>query len=261
MNFDDYLNAVKKERSVVSLSETWMQGRAGFGGLAAALVFRSMQLQLETEHPIRSLQISFVGPVDGSEFVLESEVLRQGKNVSQVLGRGTQNGQTKIIVQGSFGAGRDSIIKLDPENLVLNTPVSEATKLPFVSGMIPEFTKHFDFRYCTPFPFAGGEDRFLQGYVRFAESPSAITSAHLLGLIDSWPPATLPLMKSPCMASSLSWTVEFIQPMPNLSVDEYTQYEAVISESSNGYGYTRSKISNEKGELLALSQQTVTHFA
>jgi acyl-CoA thioesterase len=220
-----------------------------------------MQLQFDRDLPVRSLQVSFVGPVDESDFVIESEVLREGKNVSQVLGRGTQNGQTKIVVQGSFGKGRDSIIGLGSEKLVLNKSVADTNKLPYIKGVIPEFTKHFDYRYCTAFPFAGGEDRFQQGYVRFDTAPAAMTEAHLLGLVDAWPPATLPLMKTACMASSLSWTIEFVHPRPSFEVNEYTQYEAVISESSQGFGYTRAKVSNEKGEILAFSQQTITHFA
>lgn len=88
-----------------------------------------------------------------------------------------------------------------------------------------------------------------------------MTIAHLIGLIDAWPPATLPLLKTPAMASSLSWTVEFMHPQPSLAPDEYTVYRAELKESSNGYGHSRAQIWNQKGELLALSQQTVTHFA
>ncbi|KZY64581.1 hypothetical protein A3737_36650, partial [Oleiphilus sp. HI0065] len=253
MQFDGFLNKVAREPSTVRLDGAWMQGRAGFGGLVAALVYESMRKQLSQPAPVRCLQISFVGPVDDSELELTSEILREGKNVSQVLGRGLQNGQTKVIVQGSFGAGRESAIDLAPERLSLNGSVNDTTKLPYIEGAIPEFTRNFDYRYLTPFPFMGSDKPYLEGYVRFAESPKVMTEAHLLGLVDAWPPTPLPMMKSLCMASSLSWTIEFIQPQPSLRPDEYTQYRAEIIESSGGYAYAKALISNEAGELLAIS--------
>lgn len=260
MQFDDFLKKVGQEPSVVRLDASWMQGRAGFGGLVAALVYESMRQQLSRPVPVRCLQISFVGPVDDGELELTSEILREGKNVSQVLGRGIQNGQTKVIVQGSFGAARESAINLAPEGTSLAGAVADATKLPFTEGAIPEFTKHFDYRYLTPFPFMGSDKRYLEGFVRFSELPEVMTEAHLLGLVDAWPPTPLPMMKNLCMASSLSWTIEFMQPQPKLRPDEYTQYRAEIIESSSGYAYAKAKITNEAGELLAISQQTTTHF-
>lgn len=261
MQFDGFLKQVGSEPSKVHLDASWMQGRAGFGGLVAALVYESMRKQLSRAAPVRCLQISFVGPVDDGALELVSEVLREGKNVSQVLGRGIQNGQTKVIVQGSFGATRESTIDLAPGAFSLTGALADTTKLPYIEGAIPEFTKHFDYRYLTPFPFMGSEKRYLEGYVRFSESPDAMTEAHLLGLVDAWPPTPLPMMKNLCMASSLSWTIEFIQPQPVLRPDEYSQYRAEIIESSGGYAYAKALISNEAGELLAISQQTTTHFA
>lgn len=260
MQFDDFLKKVGPKRSSVYLDASWMQGRAGFGGLVAALVYESMRKQLAQPKPVRCLQISFVGPVDDGELELTSEILREGKNVSQVLGRGVQNGQTKVIVQGSFGATRESVIELSSTRLSLHGSLESANKLPYIEGAIPEFTRHFDYRYLTPFPFMGSDKRYLEGYVRFAHAPEEMREAHLLGLVDAWPPTPLPMMKHVCMASSLSWTIEFIQPQPILRADEYTQYRAEIVESSGGYAYAKAQISNEAGELIAISQQTTTHF-
>jgi acyl-CoA thioesterase len=260
MNFDAYINQAKDGSKPVQITSEWMQGRAGYGGLVAALVYSRMNELVSDDQLVRCLQISFVGPVDESPFELSAELLRQGKNVTHVMGRGIQNGEVKVIVQGSFGLSRDSAVDLPMATLELEKPVDKSQKLPYIPKVIPEFTKHFDFRYGTAFPFAGVDTQHLEGYVRFDEAPEQMTEAHLLGLIDAWPPATLPLFSKPCMASSLSWTVEFVQPMPALAVDEYTRYRADILDSRNGYGYTKATISNDKGEVLALSQQTVTHF-
>ncbi len=260
MLFTRLLDQVSSEHSAVNISEDWMQGRAGYGGLVAALVYESMRQQFENEVPIRCLQISFVGPVSADTLEISSEVLRQGKSVSQVLGRGCQNGETRIAVLGSFGQGRDSAIQVDDARREAPEQPESLESMPYVEGFTPRFTRHFDFRYATPMPFAGTDQTSLRGYVRYREPEPQIREAQLLGLIDAWPPTTLPMLKTPVPASSLSWTVEFVQPMPSLKADEFCQYQADIIHASAGYGHTRAKIWNMQGELLAISQQTVTQF-
>jgi len=261
MLFTAFLDQITAEPSVVEISPDWMQGRAGYGGLVAALVYESMRKQLLFDAPVRCLQISFVGPVSSGPLTLESEVLRQGKSVSHVLGRGIQDGECKVIVQGSFGAARESLIDVSgPAPKVERVP-ELCKKLPYSEGVTPAFTRHFDYRYATQFPFSASKDQHLQGYLRFAEPEPVMTTAHLIGLVDGWPPTTLPMFEAPAMACSLSWTIEFVHPAPALGLEEYILYEADIVQSANGYGHTRALIWNESEQLLAISQQTVTHFA
>jgi len=261
MSFSSLINKVSRETSVIEINESWSQGRAGFGGLVAALVYESMALKLNDDRPVRSLHVSFVGPVSADEpLCLESEVLREGKSVSHILGRGIQNGQTQVSVLGSFGHARSSTIQVkDKANIFPENP-AEQTPLDFVAGVTPNFTKHFDFRYCTALPFAGSSETVVRGFVRFKSPEEKNGISQLLALIDAWPPAPLPMLKVLAPASSLNWTIEFIQPSPALEPDEYCQYEAEIVHASNGYGHTRAKIWNRKGELIAISQQTVTIF-
>lgn len=261
MLFTALLNQITEKPSTINISSDWMQGRAAFGGLSAALIYESMRKQLAMQVPVRCLQISFIGPVTADALTIESEILREGKSVSHISGRGVQNGETKVAVMGSFGKSRDSVIHLDCAQKPFQGSPEQANKMPYIEGVMPVFTKHFDFRYQSAFPFAGVEESVLRGYVRFAEAEPEMNEAHLLGLADAWPPTTLPILKTPAAASSLSWTIEFVHPQPALDPQGFTLYEAEIVQSANGYGHTRALIWNEAGELLAISQQTVTHFA
>ncbi len=259
MLFDTYLEHARSQNEF-TIAPDWMQGRSTFGGLSAALVYTSMAQQVPEALTPRCLQIAFVGPVDGAPLALKSEVLRQGKSVSQVAGRLVQTGAPKVVVQGAFGKGRESSIRVAPSRADFKEEPFAIEPMPYIEGVIPAFTQHFDFRYCTAMPFMGSTATRLRGFVRFKHGPQN-TLAHLLALVDAWPPATLPLLKQPAPASSLTWTVEFVQPQPGLEEGEFTLYEADIVESHQGYGHTRAKIWNQRGELLAISQQTVTHFA
>lgn len=261
MKLTGLLSKVSAGRSEVSIAPDWMQGRAAYGGLVSALVYESMRKSLASDVPVRCLQVSFIGPVSAEPLELSSEVLRQGKSVTQVLGRGIQNGETKVAILGSFGASRASQISVSEPIKTFDRTPGQATQLPYIENVTPVFTQHFDYRYCSAFPFSGTDSHTMRGYVRYKDVEPEMNEAHLIGLIDAWPPTTLPMLKTPAMASSLSWTMEFIQPQIRLGSDEFSLYESTIVQSANGYGHTRAKIWNSQGELLAISQQTVTHFA
>ena len=95
MSFQEYINAVSHGSTSIQISKEWTQGRAVFGDLVAAFVYQAMLQEIVDARPVRGLQISFVGPVSIEHpLELSTEVLRQGKSVSQILGRGVQNGQT-----------------------------------------------------------------------------------------------------------------------------------------------------------------------
>ncbi|MDX1451281.1 MAG: thioesterase family protein [Oleiphilaceae bacterium] len=260
MLFSELLSRVGDTPSTLEITPDWMQGRATFGGLGAALAYESMRRQVSEDLPVRCLQIAFIGPIDDQPLTVESKVLRQGKSVAQVLGSITQAGQTKLMVQGAFGKARESAIAVAGAPMRFEQDPGTIEPMPYIEGIIPAFTQHFDFRYCTAMPFMGSDATRMRGFVRFKEEPQH-TLAHLLALVDAWPPTTLPMLKRPAPASSLTWTVEFVHPLTALRQGEYTQYEAEIVDSHQGYGHTRAKIWNEAGELLAISQQTVTHFA
>ena len=87
MRFSDLLDAVRSDPEVTIPAE-WAQGRATFGGLVAALQYEALRAQVPADRPLRSLAITFVGPVAPDVPVsYQVEVLREGKAVSQLLGR------------------------------------------------------------------------------------------------------------------------------------------------------------------------------
>ena len=118
--------------SAVTIPADWGQGRATFGGLMVALQYEAMRAHVPAERTLRSLSVSFVGPAEpGVSISFEVEVLREGKAVSQVLGRAMQNGQVVTLVQGSFGAARESVVSIDsvPSRSAHYCPISRALPL------------------------------------------------------------------------------------------------------------------------------------
>ena len=261
MSFSELINQVKAGASEVTIGAEWGQGRAVFGGIVAGLVYQAMVQSVKEHRPVRSLQISFIGPVAVEEpLELTTEILREGKSVSQIMGRGRQNGQTQVSITGSFGHARDSAIEVhDTENTLSEKPEA-LTAMPYIEGMTPAFTQFFEFRYITQLPFTGSRDTHLKGLVRFKDTSETMDNAALLGLVDAWPPTPLPMLTKVAPASSLNWSIDFIEDQPDLTADEFCQYQADIVHAQDGYAYTRAKIWNSKGKLIAISQQTVMVF-
>ncbi|MFN3578985.1 MAG: acyl-CoA thioesterase [Pseudomonas sp.] len=263
MTFAELLAALASSpTNEVTIPTSWAQGRAGYGGLVAALIYQGMRDKVPADRPVRSLAITFVGPVaPGEPMQVEAQVLREGKAVSQMLGMGKQNGQVMCIIQGSFGAPRDSVVDVASEPAPQARSVADCAEMPYIEGLQPVFLQHFAVRWAFGgLPFTNSRSREMGGWMRFREDEGAIGEAHILGLADVWPPAVLPHLQQRAPASSLTWTIEFVQPQPQVGNTDWLLYRANIEHASNGYGHTAAMIWREDGTLLAISRQTVAVF-
>ena len=264
MRFSELIDAVRRQPGAVTIAPEWGQGRASFGGLVAALQYEAMRAQVPADRPVRSLAITFVGPVEPDVPVsFEVDVLREGKAVSQVLGRAVQNGQVVTVVQGSFGASRSSVVAVQADPAPEFKSVEQCQELPYVKGMTPEFMRHLAMRWSVGgLPFSGNKSRSMGGWVRLRgdvqEEP--LSESHILALVDAWPPALLPHLSQMAPGSTLTWTIEFVQPLLELTTLDWCKYLAEIEHAQDGYGHVAAKFWSADGRLIALSRQTVTIF-
>lgn len=224
-----------------------------------------MQAALSDDRPVRSLATTFVGPAEPEQPIqLDVQVLREGKGVTTLLGRAIQNGQVVTLVQGSFGAGRTSAVVVEAEPAVPFTALEHAQpELPHIPGVTPVFMSHLALRWSIGgLPFSGSNSREMGGWVRLRDTPEGpMTVAHLLALVDAWPPSVLPMLRQPAAGSTLTWTVEFMQPLPSQSSQAWCHYRVDTEYARDGYGHAAARLHSADGQLLALSRQTVTIFA
>src|SRR5450830_1493374 len=218
MRFCDLLDAARSHPLEVTIPAEWAQGRASFGGLVAALQYEALRAQVPADRPLRSLAITFVGPVaPGVPASYQVEVLREGKAVSQLLGRVVQNGEVATLVQASFGASRESQVVVASEPPPTFKHWDECQELPYIQGVTPEFMRHLAMRWSVGgLPFTG---------------------------------------------STLTWTIEFIQPLQDLTTLDWCQYHVTIEHARDGYGHAAAALWSPAGELIAISRQTVVVFA
>lgn len=263
MNFEEQLNLWRNGASRQQVPPGWSQGRATFGGLVAAMLYEQMAARVTGDASLRSLTFSFVAPVATGEVEVSANTLRAGRSATQVEGRAFQDGAAVLAAFASFGSGRESVIAVDPAPAPTFSAPEESPALPYIHDLVPEFTRHFDYRIAAgDMPFSGSPEPRLGGWVRFSgDAPQAPASvSHLLALIDAWPPALLPMLKQPAPASSLTWTVEFIEPLPAQGVGDWWQYLAEVEQAGDGYGVAQARLWDAGGRLVAFTRQTVTVF-
>ncbi|SDZ97273.1 acyl-CoA thioesterase [Microbulbifer marinus] len=262
MTFDQLLAEWRAHGRAQQVPTGWTQGRATFGGLVAAMLYEKMAAHVDADASLRSLTISFVGPVGSDAIDISSTTLRAGRSVTQVEGHLRQDDSVLLAGLASFGKGRESNIHVATDRAPEFTGPDECEALPYIPGVVPEFTQKFDYRIARgQLPFSGSSDNHLGGWVRFKDGSNApVTISHLLTLIDAWPPAILPMLRAPAPASSLAWTVEFIEPLPALKADSWWQYLAEVEQAADGYGVIQARLWDADGRLVAFSRQTVTVF-
>lgn len=240
----------------------WTQGRALFGGLLAALMCRALEQKVGQNLPLRSATINFIAPASDGPLHCQAEIFRQGKSVTQGECRAIQNGQVVAVLLASFGVARESVISINECPAPVFSPPEESIKLPFIEGVTPEFIQYYDFRWAHGgLPYSRSAKADIGGWVRELGARDRVDYADLLALVDSWPPAVLPMLSTPAPASSMTWTVEFMPKAVSGSGQQWWQYLAESEFAAEGYVHSRARLWDESGNLVAISRQTVTVFA
>ena len=245
----------------LDLPQGWSQGRAFFGGFSAAIAYQHGLNGVTSNQALRAMTVSFVAPIAAGEVTLVRRILRQGKNVTQVSVEITQQGEVGLSALLTFGQSRPSQVHVTDTAVSTVPPRDKGIAMPD-SDLIPEFAHHYEYRLNVgAMPFSGQPERKFGGWVRYAQENAPMNIGLFLGLVDAWPPAVLPHLKQPAPASSLTWTIEFPEPLSAEKTSRsWWQYSAFIDYAANGYGHTQAHIWDEDGHLVALSRQTITVF-
>ncbi|WP_439886829.1 acyl-CoA thioesterase [Pseudomonas sp. MBLB4123] len=264
MNFAEMLHAAcASSPSQVQIPEHWGQGRATFGGLLAACLFEKIRPRVAAERALRSLMVSFVAPVAPGALDVQVRVLREGKAATQVQATAYQDGQPCVVMLASFGGDRASAVSVAAMNAPTTKSPEAATQFPFIPGLTPDFTQHFDYRYAVgKMPFMGGREPHLGGWIRLREpGGQAAGVAELLCLLDAWPPAVFSLLKAPAAGSTLTWSLGFVERPEACTGGDWWQYLADIQHAANGYSHIDATLWDRHGHTALVSRQTVSVFA
>jgi len=246
-------------RATFEVTADWLQGKAMFGGVVTAMGYAVLASLVPAERLPRTVNTVFLSRVEGGTVGVEGVVLRAGRQITLCEARIVQAGILCAVVSVVFGANRASHMIVKPAQRPERPGPEAAQALPFIPGVMPEFTKNFAYRFTDgSFPFCGGSEAVLGGWCRH-ETEATRGVVGMLGLIDAWPPAVLPIAQRVVPASSITWTVHFVET-PELMPEGWCWFRAETVHSDEGFASTLGHFYLPDGRLGAWSEQLVGVF-
>ncbi|MEP6484412.1 MAG: thioesterase family protein [Rudaea sp.] len=241
-----------------TVTDDWLQGRSAFGGLQGAFALAAMRTLVPAEFPLRTLQMTFIAPVESGECITHASILRAGKNTRHVEARIEHGGELLAHAIAVFGMSRESTVLRDAPAPTAMT--NAGTRIPFVPNITPSFFQHFDVTFLEGgLPFSNS--RAHRNVFRLGmKEPGDTTEAHLMALTDFVPPVALSWMPKPAPGSSLTWMLEILnhdfasQPLQGWRV------EADLVAARDGYTSQSTTLWAPNGVATVLSRQSMVVF-
>lgn len=235
-----------------TIPDTWLQGRTAYGGLSGALALEAA-LRLEADlPPLRSAQVSFVGPLAG-EVQVTATRLRRGRNAAFIQADITSDAGLGYRATYVFMAQIQSTATLDQAPRADVSPPPEGT--PLYTGPTPYFTSNFNF-----FDYKEGLGTAeWKRWGRLIDSEGLNPHVELMAMADALPPAAMRVMEGRAPVSSLTWIVNLLTPQPTTS-GGWWLLQAETDSAADGFSSQRMAIWNAAGERVAEGMQGVAVF-
>ncbi len=238
------------------ISDEWLQGRTCYGGLSAALALAAARQTEEGLPPLRSAQVSFIGPLSG-EVVVNAKIVRRGRNAAWV--------QADVVGEAGLGLSATFVFMNAIESHVHFSDVPapkaqppEECKANLIAPDALRFLQHMEWRFAlpkaeTPLPE-------IVRWVRFKDRAGLDPITEILAIADALPPGILPLTTKRMPVSSMTWLCNFLTPTPQTRDGWW-----LLSSSSNfaqeGCSSEFISIWNVDGEPIASGMQSVALFS
>lgn len=234
----------------------WMQGRTLYGG-ASALVAYTMAIRAFTDlPPLRSAQIGFVAPV-GEDLELKAEIVRQGRNVTQVRSEIHSDGKCALTAFWLFGAGREpnAMRGSDTPEPWPGAPLDNPRAM---EGQGPSFIQNnFEIRFGQ----AKDQDHgaTIRRWARLTEDHGLDTVSQLVLMGDVMPPGAMRIMQRMGPISSINWSFNVLEPEAG-STDGWYLAENASQHADAGYSSERLRMWNSEGRQMLDGLQCVAVF-
>lgn len=246
------------------ITPEWAQGRAAFGGLLTSAAIKAMEATCQhPERRVRSALTSFIAPVGPGAVQLQLQVLREGRSVSHMEARIQQGDKLCAVILAGLGASRSTRVRIPPPPRPEAPGPEGLSAMPFLPGLTPNFTQHFEYRWTGKgLPFSGHEEAHVQGWIR-PRGEGAVDNAIMPSLMDAWPPPVWSIAESPVPGSTLTWQANMMADINDKgwTCEDWWFHEARSHVSDEGYSDMVSRLWSPDGKLAATSRQLFADFS
>lgn len=242
----------------------WGQGRAIFGGLLTGHALTALRPRVPADRALRSVLCSFVAPAAPGEVSVSVSVLRAGRAMTQAEARITQGGAVKAVVVAAYGASRPTSLAVAGAAAPADIPSDDGLPMVHIDSLTPPFCRGFEYRYDpATVPFSGASQPVLRGSVRLAGGDQPVGEAAVLALLDAWPAPLLTQATGPVAASTVTWMVDLLEPVPEggWPADAWWRFRSETARSAGGYADISGRMWGPDGRVVAASRQLVVEFS
>ncbi|MGJ3648894.1 thioesterase family protein [Sphingomonas sp. GlSt437] len=243
----------------LTIPSDWMQGRTSYGGLSSAIALHAAQAAEPDLPPLRSAQISFIGPLAGDVRITATK-LRRGRNAAFM--------QSDIVSEAGLGFRATFVFMADQQSQIdyvdqpYVAPPPPAPDAKLYTGPEEFFTGNFNFRdlktHADGTPL--GKAEWLR-WARLRGLGALDPMVEIMAVADGLPPAAFKMLDNRfAPISSLTWIVNLLTPTPKTK-DGWWLLSARSNYARNGCSSQDMAIWNADGELIATGMQSVAIFA
>lgn len=237
-------------------AEDWLQGRTLYGGASALIAYTAAAKAFPDLPPLRAAQVGFVAPV-GTDFELRREILRQGRNVTQVRSELWCDGHCALTALFVFGTGREANA-LHPAAALADWPAPPEDAEDAMAGKGPVFIqKNFELRRAQE--QRGPGEPVVRRWARLKDRSALDPAAQLILMGDVLPPGAMRAMKRQGPISSVNWSFNLLETTPDTR-NGWWLSENASQHADDGYSSERLRLWNTDGRQVLDGMQSVAVF-
>ena len=258
MNIASLIDPVTAEGGPVTISDAdkWMQGRTLYGGASALVAYTAVQRAFSDLPPLRAAQIGFVGPV-GESFAIRREIVRQGRNVTQVRSELVGDKGVLLTAFWLFGEGREpnAVRSAEPPS---DWPSSPDDADNAMHEQAPAFVaENFELRRAQVERDA--DKPVVRRWARLTDRGTLDPVSTVILMGDVLPPAAMRAMQRPGPLSSINWSFNLLGTAPT-TTGGWWLAETACQHADAGYSSERLRLWNTEGRQVLDGMQSAAIF-
>lgn len=258
MSISSLLEPITGQAGPVRLSqaEDWMQGRTMYGGASALIAFTMAQRAFPDLPPLRAAQIGFVAPI-GEDIELSAEIVRQGRNVTQVRSEIRNEKGVALTAFWLFAAEREANARRAADAPESWPGAPEANKVA-MEGVGPTFIQNnFEVRFGQNKDEDHGAT--IRRWARLTEDHDLDPVSKLVLMGDVMPPGAMRIMQRMGPISSINWSFNVLDPETRSEGGWYLA-ENASQHADKGYSSERLRMWDTEGRQVIDGLQCVAVF-
>ncbi len=243
-------------RWLAHCSDSWAVPRGANGGYLAAIIVRAVEAQVsDPARHFRSLTLHYLRPPANGPLEVAVTVERQGRTLTSVTARASQEGKDCVLAIGALAGDFGSPVEFAAQMPEVE-PASAIEPWPIVDEM-PPVAQRVEMRPAVGgTPFAGGQDAYTGGWIRLRE-PHRYDAALLAFLSDVWLPPTLLSVLDPVGVPTIDLTIHFRNPQAALEASPDEPVLGIFESefAAGSFVEEDAQLWSPGGVLLAQSRQ------